>query len=609
MATAEHLVTFIRHGSTHKFETGELLRDDPLGALGKAEADALAPLTKEMGDVCMVVVSPLQRAMETAVRAFASRPDIRFVVHPALREFNMLQTEREPLNLRHQGQTLRVLKDKFGNPNNPDLYRPNIEWPDVADDAEWWEPHGDFVETRASTVPTAYARAQSTALAIWHTAHAAAPRRIAVVAHENLYRSMIGCLTMPTAAVMHTFLSPPITSSQSATVVATQQATRRFLLEGVLPGTVGGPGPDSARPPPHVCDVADSDSAANLAATHTVHAYVVLGCSDTAVAENRLRHAMRLLRLHATAVLVLVCSVAELHHAWSFMEAELRAARMPFAEYSGLIARIILDANSMTTIDNALFAIQRLQVAVGLGMLSSRHVHVHLVTSDWHMPRSLVIFMQSAAQLAASAWLYTTPAAAGTPYSALAKYNDKHLCDAMYHLHYFHGNGSTDGLLRRIIAVGGMRSLLALGRNARYWARKHLTRMQGVPLSEVASWSCAEVVQVLRSVGADAAKELGARAKVFDLCSAAHFPPGLHGAVFPLAHMPLNTKGSNALHFAASKGMEALCLDLLFFFGCHAGTPNNEGTTPVEFARKNGFEDLAALLQDAACEQSELDGE
>jgi hypothetical protein len=78
-----------------------------------------------------------------------------------------------------------------------------------------------------------------------------------------------------------------------------------------------------------------------------------------------------------------------------------------------------------------------------------------------------------------------------------------------------------------------------------------------------------------------------------------------HGAVVP--SLEIYPNGSGVLHFAADRQHTELCLDLMMLFGCAAYRPNRDGKTPADYARARGDVALAALLEDAAALQLQLD--
>ena len=68
-----------------------------------------------------------------------TRPDVKLVVEPLLREYNRHQRAGKPLYARHVGTPMGDLKDAFNSRH------PGFVWPsDVGPDDAWWEPHGNF---------------------------------------------------------------------------------------------------------------------------------------------------------------------------------------------------------------------------------------------------------------------------------------------------------------------------------------------------------------------------------------------------------------------------------------------------------------------------------
>lgn len=217
----EARVYLIRHGATAYHETGIAARDDPLSSLGRSQADALQPILAGLLDISVVLVSPLDRALETALRAFAHRPDVRFVVVPALREFNMRQKSSGSLFARHMGVPLRVLKARYNvatDSTSDGPRRTDIEWPaGVEDDFDWWEPHGTF--TDADEPGSVVSRVQSAAALIWAHVVSAGDRRVAVVAHENVFRALTGWPRFPTAQLVPVAWLPPSSPTSGGTLV------------------------------------------------------------------------------------------------------------------------------------------------------------------------------------------------------------------------------------------------------------------------------------------------------------------------------------------------------------------------------------------------------
>jgi broad specificity phosphatase PhoE len=247
-------VVLIRHGSTRFIESRKLPAiDDPLSATGREQAQSLRAVIDTLSDIAIVVVSPLDRALETAVRAFAGRPDVKFIVSTALREFNMRQTEHAELFDRHTGTPLHVLRARYdahssahssietcsatsSRPFSSAALSPSSErsesdstyprragivWPaHVGDDDAWWEPHGSFYCSEEHAVQTAFERVQDAGRLIRQLAADLAPlgQRVAVVAHENLFRVLTGCIMFPVAQVRRVrIIAPntPVTSRAS----------------------------------------------------------------------------------------------------------------------------------------------------------------------------------------------------------------------------------------------------------------------------------------------------------------------------------------------------------------------------------------------------------
>ena len=104
-------------------------------------------------------------------------------------------------------------------------------------------------------------------------------------------------------------------------------------------------------------------------------------------------------------------------------------------------------------------------------------------------------------------------------------------------------------------------------------------------------------------MAAPGAKAATARAEVHSLRKDLVFPRGqAAGTVVPSLRVYKN--GSTLLHFAASYGMEELCLDLCTVWGHAAAAANDEGLRPADYAARGGFSDLAQLLEDASAVQA-----
>jgi broad specificity phosphatase PhoE len=202
----------IRHGHTLSIETGVPTRDDPLSVTGKAQA-ALLSVTcpHSFSEVTTVLVSPLRRALETALVVFGNRPDVTLYVHPLLREFNLNQKENDNFNLkypRHVGSRKAELQAHFPASS----YKCRVNWSELPE-GDWWEPHGDayklstifpnkFPPPRDADDSTAAAAAAAAApsctdrckqlLTVIHGGAFSCPGPLVLVAHENVFRIIAG---------------------------------------------------------------------------------------------------------------------------------------------------------------------------------------------------------------------------------------------------------------------------------------------------------------------------------------------------------------------------------------------------------------------------------
>ena len=198
----------IRHGHTECFETGLAARDDPLSATGKAQAAHLSASSARslsaVSQVTTVLVSPLARALETALIIFGNRSDVTLHVHPLLREFNMNQKEKDNLIKtypRHVGSQIAELQLRFPASN----YMCRVVW-DELPGGDWWVPHGDAFKLSSffprrfpssidddSAVPTCTDRCKQLLAAI-HGGAFSCSGPLAIVAHENVFRVMAGMM-------------------------------------------------------------------------------------------------------------------------------------------------------------------------------------------------------------------------------------------------------------------------------------------------------------------------------------------------------------------------------------------------------------------------------
>lgn len=643
-------VFLIRHGATAYHETGHAARDDPLSGLGRAQADALRPQIAKLLDVSVVLVSPLDRALETAVRAFADRPDVRFVVIPALREFNMRQKAESVLFARHTGVPLGVLKARYDSPGSVDgpwPHRAGIEWPaDSGDADEWWEPHGSFCDS--DDEHTVLRRIQRVAAAaVWSRASAeaaAGDRCVAVVAHENVFRALTGWPRFPTAQVVPVTWQPPLAGH--ALHVVTPLAAHDFVGRAAQPCTAAsrvGRGrsaaPEAAVTPSDSPRPCASEVAGPLPEYASVslpplprpplRCTLVLACTtDQRTLERRLGAAFA--AAHPDEVILISASPAASLQCLLLVEAALdgRGGREGLTSGDGV--RVIVDYYASDTVASAERTLVRL---VGLSPpllepdMGPSPWRVRLVTDDWHMPRALAIFWGRIGQPSGKRAPQITPAPVRCSAAQIDCLPDALLLDARHAAQrWFCADDTSDEMLGRIIEAGAADCLLAVGRNYRAWARRWSARI--APTLDSAAHAalraeCAALRDALLSVGS-ASGSVDAinatRAEVWARLLRASFapastavkapstPPALVSrGPFPLAILAIDADGITALHLAAASGCDKLCKDLVYWFGAAAYARDASGRTAADAAAAAGWQDLADSLELISIAQSESD--
>jgi broad specificity phosphatase PhoE len=106
----------IRYGQSCSQSGAKVSCDDPLSDLGFTQAEALRnEHSLILSNVKHVCVSPLSRALETAMIIFRDRPDVTLHIFTDLREFNMNQKRSTALYTRHVGHTRRELEKRFSS--------------------------------------------------------------------------------------------------------------------------------------------------------------------------------------------------------------------------------------------------------------------------------------------------------------------------------------------------------------------------------------------------------------------------------------------------------------------------------------------------------------
>lgn len=433
----------IRHGKTVMMEareraaaTGEAveqLRDDPLSDVGKAQANkAFESFGRHWDTSCVVYVSPLSRALETAIRVFLgpeaaaacdvaparvsddgatsesqttaevekivapdSAPGPHLIVDPLLREFSYTQRHEWPLPPRHQGHTIRELKRRFP--------LSNIVWPYDLDDAEYWEPHGSFTNLHShdATPPqSASSRVRSFIRGLYSKMDDGS--QVAIVAHENVLRVATGMVRLAPATPTSCFLTQPKVRMENAT----RAPSKPYLY--MVPHSL----------------VAERERAASLSpAPLTV--YSVLGCSDPFVAIARVAYSLQQFRLARArgqrcfiVFVVAESEYAKLHDAIKDFE---RSEGSLSAQELSLMS---IDPHSLFTECNANYTAALLgavdcSVAFQRGSSSPawQPWSVCLITNDWHMPRSLMAYED---QLKRNSWFWSDIQWSSVPTSCAA---------------------------------------------------------------------------------------------------------------------------------------------------------------------------------------------
>lgn len=229
-SSAERRVYYIRHGESSEQSPswdGIPRYDDPLSEEGCKQADA-AEETLAGVDLDFVIVSPLTRTLQTAVRIFGRRPNVRMYIDPGITEFHFDQKENQPLKPRYVGKTFRQLKKEFP--------QGNIVWPaEMDEDGAWWEPHGDCFTDHTSIedlskVPTCTERLHRF---INHRLDGDTSwRSIAIVGHANVYKLLTGALAIKHATPTPLLLLP--SSPQRGLTCFVMQAMRQVMHRKAL---------------------------------------------------------------------------------------------------------------------------------------------------------------------------------------------------------------------------------------------------------------------------------------------------------------------------------------------------------------------------------------
>lgn len=116
-----------------------------------------------------------------------------------------------------------------------------------------------------------------------------------------------------------------------------------------------------------------------------------LGCSQAMIHEERIRTCVDVMEQEQISKLLYVGSVSEYPH---FYRAYGNYAHQLPIEILQSV-HVMFDSQSRTTLGNARFAME--QILDDLNGSPHRHVEIHLVTSEFHLERSRVIFLRAAA--------------------------------------------------------------------------------------------------------------------------------------------------------------------------------------------------------------------
>lgn len=104
-----------RHGETEYNKQGLVLgtTDLPLNDTGRAQAADLAERVAELGDVDLIIASPLRRAQETA-KAVAERCGLQIITDERLREWDYGDCEGRSYSVAQFGQKKREFGVRMG---------------------------------------------------------------------------------------------------------------------------------------------------------------------------------------------------------------------------------------------------------------------------------------------------------------------------------------------------------------------------------------------------------------------------------------------------------------------------------------------------------------
>eukprot|EP00052_Salpingoeca_macrocollata_P003214 m.34813 g.34813 ORF g.34813 m.34813 type:complete len:533 (+) comp13127_c0_seq2:9-1607(+) len=508
---------------------GQNSRDEPLSARGVARADLLhAELAADnlLSGVDLVFVSPLSRALATASRALRGAP-ARLVLDARLREFNSTQTATEGLSPRNHGRTLAELHATFG------AAEPRFVWPGrELWDKEWWTPQG--------TPADCFQRVQTFLRdVIWPAVQErqGTEAKVVVVAHENVFRVMLGVEGLANATWLPVHISLCALPKRGPVLVTIPRPMREHFSA-------------AARVPRVVLSC--------------------LGCSLADVFSQRIYHTLDLARSRFADSLIVVSESCGqgLAMAQAAFQSYRQDRGLSDSDYTALRARLIVDLHAAVTEDNFDYTVARL---TGFEPGSWTLVGI---THDWHMPRSKLIYLSRKGIPQLELRFSSVPS------HQISHHSDKHLGE-MYILATRLGRGMYAPALWQAVQQSSRGDLQRAGARMRALAWSQLPAALAAPESAACCKQVRALIQTRQDAGLAELVEL--------LCSAARARPPV-----PLALMPLNSSnGSTALHYAAECNAVAVAAMLLACFGATPDLVNVAGHTPLHFART---EEMRALL-------------
>jgi len=529
--------------------------DDPLSPLGIEQAESLS---LEFGKgaaatagVDAVFVSPLSRALHTAVIIFGNTissnsrsPRLQqlptILVLPELREFSEDQKADQPLNERHRGVPFDQLRQQFP--------QSNILWPsNIGPQATWWEPHGDYAEC--------VERIKTASQTLWDVSRSRGWKRIAVVAHENVFRIMVGVVKMENCGPLKCIMT------QTGLGIRRKERVCCFPI----------------------------DYANLLFETGVV--IVVLGCSDITILRERIRSGLdRLVSSYSNSnsnkvAFLFAGNPRERKEFQTIVFEELE--KLNLDNHDPIVKSILADDNSQTTVCNAEQTFGLIDCCVSwkrstgaIQTTSPTVFNVLVTTSNWHMPRSLIIFRGVLSVLKPSWSSYITMNLEG--FSQINDRNtypsdSKHLSEGL-HL-------ATQALRHPVLWDQVRRECPNELRLVRALMCCSVERMAAPSLD-----ICTQLRQTIKGP-CDNSDQRRNELLAF-LVQRYHDGD-------PVAHHPLRPRGSGvrvvgsyALHYAAEQGDLTLCSDLIYFFGARIDAPNSVGAWPIDYAARRGHHEV-----------------